>query len=81
MFLLLADIFKKFENNSLKNYGLCPSHYLRTPTLSWDVMLNTFLENHYIFLKLYHTHLFFFLLYFLFVDLDYLIYLSHQKIR
>ena len=26
--LLLADVFGKFRNNSLKNYGLCPSHYL-----------------------------------------------------
>ena len=27
--LLLADVFEKFRNNSIKNYGLCPSHYLR----------------------------------------------------
>ena len=39
--LLLADVFEKFRNNSLKNYGLCPSHYLSSPTLSWDTMLNT----------------------------------------
>ena len=39
-FLLLADVFEKFRNNSLKNYGLCPSHYLSTPALSWDAMLN-----------------------------------------
>ena len=25
--LLLADVFEKFRNNSLKNYRLCPSHY------------------------------------------------------
>ena len=31
--LLLADII------SLKNYGLCPSHYLDAPGLSWDAML------------------------------------------
>ena len=31
--LLLADVFEKFRNNSLKNYGLCP------PGLSWDAML------------------------------------------
>ena len=37
--LLLADVFGKFRN-SLKNYGLCPSHYLSTPALSWDAMLN-----------------------------------------
>ena len=38
--LLLADLFEKFRNKSLKNYGLCPIHYLRAPALSWDVMLN-----------------------------------------
>ena len=37
--LLLADVFEKFRNNSLKNYGLCPSHYLSTTGLSWDAML------------------------------------------
>ena len=31
--LLLADVFEKFRNNSLKNYGLCPSHYLSAPAL------------------------------------------------
>ena len=38
--LLLADVFEKFKNNSLKNSGLCPSHYLSAPALSWDAMLN-----------------------------------------
>ena len=38
--LLLADEFEKFRNNSLKNYELCPSHYLRAPGLSWDAILN-----------------------------------------
>ena len=38
--LLLADVFEKFRNNSIKNSGLCPSHCLGTPTLSWDAMLN-----------------------------------------
>ena len=38
--LLLADVFEKFRNNRIKNYGLCPSHYLRAPGLSWDAMLN-----------------------------------------
>ena len=37
---LLADYFGKFRNNSLKNHGCCPSHYLRAPALSWDVVLN-----------------------------------------
>ena len=36
---LLADVFEKFRNNNLKNYGVCPSHYLSTPALSWDTML------------------------------------------
>ena len=34
--LPLADVFENFRNNSLKNYGLCPSHYLSQPALSWD---------------------------------------------
>ena len=38
--LLLADVFKKFRKSNLKNHELCPSHYFRAPTLSWDVMLN-----------------------------------------
>ena len=38
--LLLADLFGKFRNSSLKNYGLCASHYLSVPALSWDAMLN-----------------------------------------
>ena len=37
--LLLADVFETFRNNTLKNYGLCPSHYLTAPGLSWDAML------------------------------------------
>ena len=32
--LLLADAFDKIRNNSLKNYGLSPSHYLSEPALS-----------------------------------------------
>ena len=38
--LLLAIVFEKFRNNSLKNHGLCLSYYLSTPALSWDAMLN-----------------------------------------
>ena len=30
---LLVDIFEKVRNNSLKNYGLCPSHCLSAPNL------------------------------------------------
>ena len=37
--LLLVDVFEKLRNNSLKNYELCPSHYLSAPTLSWDAVL------------------------------------------
>ena len=37
--LLLADVFEKFRINSLKNYGLCPSHYLNAPGLSLNAML------------------------------------------
>ena len=39
--LLLAKLFEKSRNNNLKNYGLCPSHYLSAPSLSWDKMLKT----------------------------------------
>ena len=39
--LLLADEFEKFRDNSLKNYGLCLSHYLSAPALNWDAILNT----------------------------------------
>ena len=37
--LLLADEFDKFRMNGSKNYGLCASHYLSTPGLSWDAVL------------------------------------------
>ena len=37
--LFLADVFEKFRNNSLKVYGLYPSHYLSASGLSWDAML------------------------------------------
>ena len=38
--LLLADVFEKFRDGSLKDYGLCPSQYSRAPDLSWDAKLN-----------------------------------------
>ena len=38
--LLLADIFEKFRNNSVNNYGLCTSYFFNAPALSWDAMLN-----------------------------------------
>ena len=37
--LTLVDVFEKFRNNSLKNYGLCAGHYLSAPYLTWDAML------------------------------------------
>ena len=37
--LFLADVFEKIRNDSLENCGLCPSHYLIAPGLSWDAML------------------------------------------
>ena len=37
--LLLGNVFEKSRNNRLKNYGLCPSHYLSIPGLSWDEVL------------------------------------------
>ena len=47
--LLLADVFEKFKNNSLNNYGLCPSHYLSASDLPWDAMLKkTKLERDFI---------------------------------
>ena len=36
--LLLADVFEKFRNISLKNYELCPSHYSRAQDLIWVAM-------------------------------------------
>ena len=38
--LLLVDVFEKFRNNCLKNYGLCSNHYLNAPALSWDAIIN-----------------------------------------
>ena len=37
--LLLAYVFEEFRNNSLNNYGSCPSHYLGSSGLSWDAIL------------------------------------------
>ena len=38
--LLLAGTFENFRNNSLKNYGLCPGHYLSVSALNRVAMLN-----------------------------------------
>ena len=37
--ILLADMFEKFRNNSLKNYELCVTHYFDSSGLSWDAIL------------------------------------------
>ena len=37
--LLLADVFEKFRNSSLRNHG-CPNYYLSAPALSWHAMLS-----------------------------------------
>ena len=34
----LADEFEKLRTSNLEKYGLCPSHYLRLLSLSWDAM-------------------------------------------
>ena len=36
--LLSANVLERFRNKSLKNYGLCSSHYLSATHLSWDAM-------------------------------------------
>ena len=37
--LLLCDVFENFISVCLKDYGLDPSHYISSPSLSWDAML------------------------------------------
>ena len=37
--LLLADVFRKFIDTSLKFYGLDPCHYFSSTEFSWDAML------------------------------------------
>ena len=37
---VISWFFYKFRKNSLKNYGICPTHYLSAPALHWDAMLN-----------------------------------------
>ena len=38
--LRLVNVFEKFRNKCIENYGFCPSHYLSAPILSWDIVLN-----------------------------------------
>ncbi|TNC95731.1 MAG: hypothetical protein FD118_4177, partial [Rhodocyclaceae bacterium] len=38
--LLLADVFESFRKGCLENYRLDPAHYVSSPHLSWDAMLN-----------------------------------------
>ena len=44
MFYYWLIFFEKFRNNSLKSYGICPSHYLSAQTLRWDAMLDMKVE-------------------------------------
>lgn len=37
--MLLADVFERFRNDSLKNYGLDPAHFATAPGLSWHACL------------------------------------------
>ena len=36
---MLADVFEKFIDTSLKYYELDPCHYFSSPGLGWDAML------------------------------------------
>ena len=36
---MLCDVFEKFIDVCLKDYGLDPCHYFSSPGLSWDAML------------------------------------------
>ena len=37
--LLLCDVFEKFIDVCLKDYGLHPCHYFNSPGLTWDAIL------------------------------------------
>ena len=37
--MLLADVFEKFFDTSLKFYGLDPCHFFSSPGFNWDAML------------------------------------------
>ena len=36
---MLCDVFEKFIDVCLKDYGLDPCHYFSSPGISWDAML------------------------------------------
>ena len=36
---MLADVFEKFQNNSLEEYQLDPSYYVSAPQLAWNALL------------------------------------------
>ena len=38
--LLLVDVFEKFKSKFIRNYSLCPSHYLSPLVLSCNVILS-----------------------------------------
>ena len=38
--LLSADVFEKYRKRCPRDCGLCPSHYLSAPALSWDAVLS-----------------------------------------
>ena len=38
--ILLADVFEKIRNNSLKNYKLYSIHNLEVQALNWDTMFS-----------------------------------------
>ena len=37
---LVGDVFEKFSNSSLRNFGLCLCYYLSPPALGWDAMIS-----------------------------------------
>ena len=56
--LLLCDVFEKFIDVCLKDYGLDPFHYFSSPRLAWDAMLENAIKlekindiNMYLFLE------------------------------
>ena len=36
---LLADVMERFRNDSFEVYGLCPTHFITAPGLSWNACL------------------------------------------